>query len=55
MKNTDKPKKQVFWYASTYYTPSTWTFLIYSVTPLFFLYSSHSEQEVLLPLLAHQT
>jgi len=52
MKSTDKPNKQVcillsFCYASAYHTHSRHGFILsYSVTPLFFFYSSQSEQEV---------
>jgi len=52
MKNTDKSIKQVcillsFYHASTYHTQSHHGFVLsYSVTPLFFFYSSQSEQEV---------
>jgi len=57
--NTDKPNKQVrilprICYVSNYHTQSPLTFLRYLVTPLFFFYSSQSEQEVSLSLPAHQ-
>ena len=60
MTNTDKPKKQVCilprnCYASNYLTHSLhWLFLRYSVTRLFFFYSSQSKQEMSLSFPAHQ-